>query len=74
MVRNPVFPIVSKFPNKWKLEAAVTGEVNLISIIYHLCAMHLHFKQEATGDAVVLNTDYDSDAEIDLPTIYDNTN
>jgi len=42
LVQNPVFPIASKIPNKGKLEAAVAGEVNLISIIYHSCAMPLH--------------------------------
>jgi len=42
LVRNPVFWLASKLSNKYKLEAAVDGELNHISIAYHSRAMPLH--------------------------------
>ena len=72
LVRNPALQIASKLPNKGKLDAAVAGEVNLISIAYHSCAMSLHSIQEATRCAVAPIAD--SGTEIDWPTIYDNAN
>ena len=72
LVRNPAFQIASKLPNKGKLDAAVAGEVNLISIAYHSRAMPLHSVQEATRCAAAPIAD--SGNEIDRPTIYDNAN
>ena len=72
MARNTAFQIASKLPKKGKLEAAIAGEVNLISIAYHSRAMPLHSIQEATRVAAAPIAD--SGPEIDRPTIYDTAN
>ena len=69
LVRNPAYQTASKLPNKGKLDAAVAGEENLISIAYHSRAMPLLSIQEATRGAVA--TIAAAALVADRPTLYD---
>ena len=69
LARNTSYQTASKLPDKGKLDAAVAGEVNLISIVYHSRAMPLHSIQEATRCATAPIAD--ALIEVDRPTMYD---